>query len=76
MTSLIFAHRIRNAYTVKILNFIRRVTQRCQACNFIKKKTLAQVFPCEFFEISKDTFSSRTPRGAASVLWRSSFMFT
>ena len=25
-------------------------------CNFIKKETLAQVFSCEFFEISKNTF--------------------
>ena len=29
--------------------------------NFIKKETLAQVFSCEFFEISKNTFSYRTP---------------
>ena len=28
----------------------------CQACNFIKKETLAQVFSCEFCEISKNTF--------------------
>ena len=27
-----------------------------QACNFIKLETLAQVFSCEFCEISKDTF--------------------
>ena len=27
-----------------------------QACNFIKKETLAQVFSCEFCEISKNTF--------------------
>ena len=25
------------------------------ACNFIKKETLAQVFSCEFYEISKNT---------------------
>ena len=25
-------------------------------CNFIKKYTLAQVFSCEFYEISKNTF--------------------
>ena len=29
-----------------------------EACNFIKKVTLAQVFFCEFCEISKNTFSS------------------
>ena len=27
-----------------------------QACNFIKKETLAQVFFCEFCEISENTF--------------------
>ena len=27
-----------------------------RACNFIKKETLAQVFSCEFCEISKNTF--------------------
>ena len=26
------------------------------SCNFIKKETLAQVFSCEFCEISKNTF--------------------
>ena len=44
--------------------------QLCQrlfeACNFIKKEALAQVFSCEFCEISKNTFSCRTPRVAAS----------
>ena len=33
---------------------------RPQACNFIKKETLAQVFSCEFCEISKNTFHHRT----------------
>ena len=27
-------------------------------CNFIKKETLAQVFSCEFCEISNNTFST------------------
>ena len=39
---------------------------RPHACNFIKKETLAQVFSCEFCEISKNTFSYRTPPVAAS----------
>ena len=30
-----------------------------QACNFIKIGTLTQVFSCEFWEISKNTFSYR-----------------
>ena len=37
------------------------------AWNVIKKETLAQVFSCEFCEISKNTFSYRTPPVAASV---------
>ena len=38
-----------------------------QAYNFIKKETLAQVFSCEFCEISKNTFSYKAPPVAASV---------
>ena len=38
-----------------------------QACNFIKKGTLAQVFSSEFCKISEKTFSYRTPPVAASV---------
>ena len=37
------------------------------ACNFIKKETLAQVFSCEFCEISKNNFSYRAPPVVASV---------
>ena len=29
---------------------------KLQACNFVKKETLAQVFTCEFCEIFKSTF--------------------
>ena len=36
--------------------------------NFIKKETLAQVFFCEFCEISKNAFSYRTPPWAASMV--------
>ena len=39
---------------------------RSQACNFIKNETLAQVFPCEFCEVSKNTFLHRTTLAAAS----------
>ena len=35
--------------------------------NFIKKETLENVFSCEFYEISKNTFPYRTPPVAASV---------
>ena len=37
------------------------------ARNFIKSETLAQVFSCEFCNISKNAFSCRTPPVAASV---------
>ena len=32
---------------------------RPEACNFIKKETVAQVFSCEFCEIYKNTFYYR-----------------
>ena len=37
-----------------------------QVCNFIKKKTQAQLFSCKFCEISKNTFFYRTLTIAAS----------
>ena len=39
---------------------------RPEACNFIKKENLAQVFSCEFCEIYKNTCYYRTPLVAAS----------
>ena len=43
------------------------ISCRPQACNFIKSETLAQVFSCEFCEISKITFFYRTPLVAACL---------
>ena len=40
---------------------------QAEAGSFIKKETLAMVFSCKFREISKTTFSRRTPPMAASV---------
>ena len=34
-----------------------------QACNFIKKQALTQVFSCEFCDISKNTFFSQNASG-------------
>ena len=56
----------------EILNSFKSID--LQACNFIKKETLAQVFSCEFFEISKSTFLYRTPLVAASVISKFSEM--
>ena len=39
-----------------------------EACNFVKKESLAQVFSCDFCEISKNTFFYRTPLVAVSVI--------
>ena len=41
--------------------------KECEACNFIKKETPAQVFSCEFCEIFKNTFFYRTPPVTASI---------
>ena len=40
---------------------------RSKACNFIKKEALAEVFSCEFCEISKNTFLRKTALVAAFV---------
>ena len=37
-----------------------------QACNFIKKETLAKVFSCELCESFKKTFFNKTPPVAHS----------
>ena len=39
-----------------------------EACNFIKRETLGQVFSCEFCKISKNTFPYRTPSVSASFV--------
>ena len=44
---------------------------RCsRPATLLEKETLAQVFSCEFCEISKNTFSYWTPPVAASAWWR------
>ena len=49
----------------------KHLCQSPDAYNFIKRETLAQVLSCEFCEISKDTFSCRTPPVAASeIKWK------
>ena len=57
------------AFCVKKNYYIKDTINKtnAEACNFIKKETLAQVFSCEFCEIYKNTFSYRThPAAAAS----------
>ena len=52
--------------------------QQAEACIFISKETLAQVFSCEICEISKNAFFKktsfyRTPPVAASIILPSSY---
>ena len=42
------------------------INLQAEACNFIEKETLEEVFSRKFCEISKNTFSYRTPPVAAS----------
>ena len=53
-----YGHFLRNDIFIK--NFsawqeTSRDQKQPEACNFIKKETLAQVFSCKFYEISLDT---------------------
>ena len=57
-------------FVKKVLLEISQTSQEntCTRVPFIiKMQTLAQVFSCEFREISKNNFSYRTPSVAASV---------
>ena len=44
---------------------------RSEACNFIKKEALAQVFSCEFCEIFKNTFFTEHLRMTACGILKS-----
>ena len=53
-----------------------------KACNFIKKETLAQMFSCKFFEISKNTLFLQNTSGFFSkkafnrdVWWSAEYVF-
>ena len=67
-TTIYFWHDERYVLKTTIIWKLRLAFEVCrpQTCNFIKKETLAQVLSCEFCEISKNTFSYRTPLVAAS----------
>ena len=46
---------------------LSEILQNSQVCNFIKKETTAQVFSCEFCEISKNAFFTEHLRATYSV---------
>ena len=62
--------RVRVSFLIKLLASacLHQASSIRHVCNFIKKQILAQVFSCEFCEISKNTIFYRTPPVAASEL--------
>ena len=63
-----FSQKFRKIYKkIPVPHSLSQQSCRLKAYNFIKKDSLAQVFSCEFCEISKNTFFYRTPPVAASV---------
>ena len=46
-----------------VCDVINKTNFRPSTCNFIKKEPLVQVFSCEFYKISKNTFFYKTPPG-------------
>ena len=46
------------------------IKMQAQACNFIKKETLARVFSCEVCKISKNIYFHRTPLVTVSIFPR------
>ena len=68
--SLKFLHRDDYVRKGALRNFTKFTGKHlCQNLFFnkVKKETLAQVFSCEFCEISNNTFHHRTPLMAASI---------
>ena len=61
----LFFNKVAGLKPATLLKTILR--HRCQVCIFIQKETLAQVFSCEFCEISKNTFFIEHPWTTASV---------
>ena len=47
---------VRVSFSIKLQGVSFLIKLQAWACNFIKKKTLAQAFSCEFCEFSKNTF--------------------
>ena len=56
-------------------NFAKFTGKHLRQSLFFNKETLAQMFSCEFCEISKNTFSHRTPPVAASECNLVNFLF-
>ena len=70
---ILIAYQFRNNHrrrSVKeVFLEISQNSQENTCANFIKKESLAQVFSCEFCEISKNTFFKEHLWTTASVNW-------
>ena len=62
-------------YTFKFFVIKKGVLRNFASVFYSKKKTLAQVFSCEFYKISKNPFSYITPPVAASAINKEIFGF-
>ena len=60
-----YHHCARVSFSIKL---------QAEACNFIKKETLAQVFSCEFRKISKNPRATSFERKAWNVTKMSCFL--
>ena len=63
---------VRRCFVKKVFLEISQNSQEntCEACNFIKKESLAQAFTCEFCGNSKKTFFYRTAPVTASDMFK------
>ena len=59
-------YSVKKVFLKMSLNSQKSTCVRPEDYNFVKRDTLAQVFSCEFYEISKNAFFYRTPLVAAS----------
>ena len=61
LTSLIIVYLEAVIRRCSVKKMFLEISENSQKNNFTKKETLAQVFSCEFWEISKTTFFHRAP---------------
>ena len=61
------SHRRCSLKKAVLRNFTKFTGKHLCQSFFFKKETLAQVFPCEFCDISNNTFLHKTPLVAASA---------
>ena len=59
---------------MQCVNFAEGIFMHTVGCNFIKKETLTQMFPCEFCKISKNNFFTENPWVTASVNIKAYFL--